>query len=59
MPVRKVRRGWIAPLDPKLGFTVEQGQPTGIFVHDQESFGVMLQYAGAEGGEGFILPRDK
>ena len=59
MAVKKVRHGWVAPFDASLSVEIEEGRPTGVFVHDQKSFGVMLNYTGINSAAEFILPRDK
>jgi hypothetical protein len=53
----KTRTGWVAPIDPAVGFTVKGGQPSGMFIFDDGNFGIKLTYAGT-GGDQLVLPAD-
>ena len=59
MTAKKVRKGWVAPLEEGHGFTVEEGTPTGLYIFDDGRFGVKLTYAGVAGGDQLLLPRDR
>ncbi len=54
---KKVRKGWVAPIDPEMGYTTDNGKkPTAIYVHGDIYWRAYLAHAGIDDGEVFEVP---
>jgi hypothetical protein len=57
---KKVRNGWLAPLDENSSFQVDGERPTGLFIHGSQWESVFLTYAGNDSAAKYLfeLPRE-